>query len=256
MADAILYDSTKCTACRGCQVACKQWNELEAEETTNRGTYENPPELSPSTWNKIRFTELEQDGEFRWLFTRLACMHCTDASCASVCPTNAISKADNGFVIIDQDWCIGCGYCVQACPYHVPHKDERTGTARKCTSCIDRTSNGLRPACVTTCPTGALMYGDRDELLSIGEQCVNILGGNATLYGKNELGGLHAIYVLGDSPEVYGLPAEPKGATHNTIGQWIGGLVTAGLVTALPFWFVLKRKNQIAAGEINEGGVK
>ncbi|HEY40327.1 MAG TPA: 4Fe-4S dicluster domain-containing protein [Dehalococcoidia bacterium] len=256
MAEAILYDSTKCTACRACQVACKQWNELEAEETTNRGTYENPPELSASTWNKIKFTELELNGEFKWIFTRLACMHCEEASCQNVCPTGAISKTDEGFVLIDQKWCIGCGYCVQACPYEVPHKDEHTGTARKCTSCADRTSNDLKPACVTTCPTGALTYGDRSSLLSDAEQRVAALGGSATLYGENELGGLHALYILEDSPEVYGLPAEPQVATKNSIGQWLSGLITAGLITALPFWFIFRRKDQIAVGDANEGGAK
>ena len=119
MPKARLIDVSKCTACRGCQVACKQWNDLPAEHTTQTGTYENPPELSGSTWIKVEFRE--KPGE--WLFRAHTCMHCTDASCEKVCPTGAISH--NGeVVIIDQEWCIGCGYCVQACPYGVPHKDE------------------------------------------------------------------------------------------------------------------------------------
>jgi formate dehydrogenase iron-sulfur subunit len=265
---AFLYDATRCTACRGCQVACKQWNEYDEEiptvengvDAVNWGSYENPPELSAKCWLKIKFTEVERNNKVDWLFTRISCMHCTEASCQNVCPTNSISHTDDGFVVIDQEWCIGCGYCVQACPYGVPHKDEHTGTARKCTSCIDRRPHGYPPACIKACPPKALLYDDRSTLLTLGRQRVQDLKdagmSNANLYGENELGGLNVLYVLDDSPEVYGLPAEPKVATHNAIGQWIGGLLTAGLITALPFWFIIKRKNQIAAGKNNEGGAK
>jgi len=261
MAKAILYDATKCTACRGCQVACKQWNELEAEETTNRGTYENPPDLSPHTWIKIKFIELEKEGKLGWLFARQACMHCTDASCAQVCPTGAISHQD-GFVIIDQGWCIGCGYCIQACPFHVPHKDEVLGTARKCTSCIDRRSGDLEPACVKTCPTSALMFGDRDLLVAEGRARVEALKAegysNAYLYGDEELGGLHVLYVLDDSPAAYGLPESPQVAISASVGQWLSGILTAGVVAAVPFWLLFRRKKQIEAERQSkvEGGVR
>ena len=261
MAKAILYDATKCIACRACQVACKQWNELEVEETTNRGTYENPPDLSPETWNKIRFHEVERGAKIDWLFTRLACMHCTDASCEQVCPTGAISHQD-GFVIIDQEWCIGCGYCGQACPFHVPHKDEVLGTARKCTSCIDRRSNGMEPACVKTCPTGALTFGDRNELVAVGRERVQELKAegysDAYLYGDEELGGLHVLYVLEDSPAVYGLPESPRVAISASVGKWLSGILTAGVVAALPFWLVFRRKKQTEAEQQSEvgGGVR
>jgi len=264
MDKAILYDATKCTACRGCQVACKQWNELEAEETTNSGTYENPPDLSASTWNKIRFIETEREGQLVWLFGRHACMHCTDASCEQVCPTGAIAHQDNGQVIIDQEWCIGCGYCVQACPYHVPHKDEHSGTAKKCSLCtspgLNRLDEGWEPACVTTCPPGALEFGDRTTLLAEGRQRVQALKAkgyaNATLYGEEELGGLHVLYVLDDSPAVYDLPEDPQMATSTSVGQWLSGILAAGVVAALPFWFLFRRKEQVAAAQQSneEGG--
>lgn len=265
---AFLYDATRCTACRGCQTACNQWNENDEEipeiengvDAVNSGTYENPPELSAQTWVRMRFAEEERNGKLSWLFTRLACMHCTEASCENVCPTGAIAHLDDGFVLIDQEWCIGCGYCVQACPYEVPHKDEHTGTARKCTSCIDRRDNGYEPACIKACPPNALLYDDRDTLVTLGNQRVQALKAsgmsNANLYGETQLGGLNVLYVLDDLPEVYGLPAEPKLATSNSIGQWIGGLITAGLITALPFWYIFKRKEKITAGESNEGGAK
>ena len=254
MDKAILYDSSKCTACRGCQVACKSWNEHEAEETTNRGSYENPEELSPETWVKIRFIETERDGKFAWLFARRACMHCTDASCAIVCPTGAILKTDEGFVHIDQEWCIGCGNCVQACPFNVPHKDHlHTGTAMKCTGCtstgLNRQDAGLAPACVTTCPTGALKFGDRDQLISEANQRIADLKAkglsNTTLYGKNELGGLHAMYILDDTAEAYGLPESPQVASSTVIQKWLSGIVTAGVIAALPLWFVFKRRQEL-----------
>ena len=254
MEKAILYDSSKCTACRGCQVACKSWNEHEAEETTNRGSYENPEELSPETWVKMRFIETEREGKFAWLFARRACMHCTDASCSIVCPTGAILKTDEGFVHIDQEWCIGCGNCVQACPFDVPHKDHHhTGTAMKCTGCtstgLNRQDEGLAPACVTTCPTSALKFGERDQLLSEANQRIADLKAkglsNATLYGKNELGGLHVLYVLEDIPEAYGLPESPQVASSTVIQKWLTGVVTAGVIAALPLWFVFKRRQEL-----------
>ena len=253
---AILYDPTKCTACRGCQVACKQWNEHEGEETTNRGSYENPKELSPQTWVKMRFIEHEENGKLAWLFARRACMHCTDASCAIVCPTGAILKTDEGFVHIDQDWCIGCGNCVQACPFDVPHKDHHhSGTAVKCTACtsvgLNRQDEGLDPACVKSCPPGALKFGDRDQLVEEANQRIADLkangSSNAILYGKNELGGLHVLYVLENTPEVYGLPESPEVASSTVMGKWLTGIATAGVIAALPLWFVFKRKQELEA---------
>src|SRR4030043_1101334 len=114
MADkAILYDATRCTACRGCQAACKQWNENDefipgpSDEkgvvAKNRGSYENPPDLSPQTWLKMRFTEIESDGKVRWLFTRRACMHCTDAACVKACPNGTLYHHELGFVPYTKD---------------------------------------------------------------------------------------------------------------------------------------------------------
>ncbi len=270
---AILYDATRCTACRGCQAACKQWNENDEEIPTeengvdahNWGSYENPPDLSARTWVRMGFTETEQKGKVNWLFTRFACMHCTEASCEQVCPTGAISHQD-GVVIIDQEWCIGCGYCVLACPFDVPHKDEERGTARKCTRCItpglNRIAEGLDPACVKSCPTDALIFGDRNTLLADGRSRIQALRGkgysNAYLYGEEELGGLHVLYVLDDSPAVYGLPESPKVAISSSVGQWLSGILAAGAVAALPFWFLFRRKQQIEAEQKSkvEGDVK
>jgi len=214
---AILYDSSKCTACRGCQVACKQWWGLEGEKTTNRGTYENPPDLSADTWVKIKFNEISNgNGGVEWLFTRRSCMHCTDAACVKVCPTKALYYSPMGFVAYNKDLCSGCGYCVEFCPFDVPRAkgNDIIGIRKidKCRFCDDRISNGLEPACVKTCPTGALTFGDRDELVTNGQKRVQQLKAtypDANLYGEKELGGLHVMYVLLYSPQVHGLPAQP-----------------------------------------------
>lgn len=246
MPKARLIDVSKCTACRGCQVACKAWNELPAESTKQRGTYENPPGNSGTTWMKVQFRE--RPGE--WLFRAHSCMHCTNASCAEVCPTNAISH--NGeVVLIDQGLCIGCGYCAQACPFDIPHRDEETGTARKCTFCIDRITNGEQPACAKTCPPGAIQFGERVDLIEAAHRRVRTLTAlgypNANVYGDTELGGLHTIYVLTERPSGFGLPENPKLATATLVGQWLAGVITAAGVAALPFWLLFRRRKRLEA---------
>jgi formate dehydrogenase beta subunit len=212
----MLIDTSKCTGCRACQAACKQWNQLPAEQTAFNGTYENPANFSPVTWTKIVFNYKDKDanGRVHWLFSKQGCMHCTEAACIKVCPANAIYRTDFGTVRIDPDRCIGCNYCAANCTYQVIGFDRAANVARKCTFCYDRITNGEIPACAKTCPTGAITYGERSELIPLAQQRVQQLqqAGNseANLYGLEELNGLAMMYVLESNPESYGLIENPR----------------------------------------------
>lgn len=223
MAKAILFDATKCTGCRGCQTACKQWNGLPADwepGDLNRGTYENPKDLSEKTWLKMRFNEVGDagNGDMAWLFSRYACMHCGDAACINVCPTGALYRHEQGMVLYDRDLCSGCGYCVEACPFTIPRMEEGwsklTGkgkVAQKCTMCVDRitaTTSAVPevdriPACVKTCPTGAMNFGDREKMAALAKKRYGEAKSRfpkATLNGVEDL---RVFYLLADKPETY-----------------------------------------------------
>jgi len=212
-----LIDISRCIGCKGCEVACKEWNELASVETSNFGSYQSHRDLGPDTWLLMRFNEDEVDGDLRWYITKSACLHCAEPACLFACPApGAIVQYTNGIVDFNQDQCIGCQACVTACPFDIPRFESATRKVYKCNLCIDRVESGLEPACVKTCPTQAITWGPIAELRALAEDKVGQLQGrgfqNAALYDPAGVGGTHMMYVLphGDVPEAYGLPAEPS----------------------------------------------
>jgi formate dehydrogenase iron-sulfur subunit len=166
---AALVDVSRCTACRACQVACKQWNEKASEKTTQEGTYQNPPDLSHLTYTIIRFKEQVVKGEVVWNFFKDQCRHCLMPPCkeaADMMVEGAVLQDENGAVIFTEKT-KQCDFeeVRDACPYDIPRKDPATGILYKCTFCNDRIANGMIPACIKVCPTGALSFGDREEML-------------------------------------------------------------------------------------------
>lgn len=210
-----LYDSSKCTACRGCQVACKNWNQLPASIEEFKGNYQTHESTDGDTYTIVKMTEYEHpvDG-IQWKFAKFQCMHCVDPECMKACPRGAYSKTATGATNHDPNKCIGCQYCTYVCPFEVPKYRKREDKITKCTLCADRTAAGLKPACVTTCAPGALEYGEREEMLAKATERVKYLQmngfPNATIYGRTELGGLNKIYILTDSPDKFGLPVNPQ----------------------------------------------
>lgn len=256
----VLIDTYKCMACRGCQVACKDWNQLPAGITKFRGTYTNPPSLQPHTWTHMVFTETDQG---RWLFAKYACMHCNDAACISVCPVGAVKRTKEGVVWHDADACAGCGLCAELCPFHVPHISKDTNRMGKCTGCVERIANGLKPACVGTCPNGALEYGNRKELMAKAQERVEELvakGFSQTnLYGVNELDGLGRVYVLTELPAAYGLPVNPRYSASaylwKAAGYPIRKLASVGLVSGLIFGMLKWRSDRIQGKREKENSI-
>jgi len=231
---AILVTPEACIGCRACQVACKSWNQLSAIKTTNSGTYQNPPDLASAAFNIIQYNEVpSQDNPVRWLFVSRRCMHCEDAGCLNICPSGALYRTAEGAVAYDREKCIGCKLCVTACPFDVPRYDAENKMT-KCHLCFDRIAAAMEPACVKTCPTGALKYGDRDELISTAKN-----EGFGTVYGENDLNGLGSIYAFKDEPKLYGMIENP--AIPSSVVFWhtylkplslfgLGGVVAAAAI--------------------------
>jgi len=232
---ALVISPELCIGCRGCQTACKSWNQLPAAKTSNKGTAENPPDLTPNLYNKIRYVEMPSESNpVRWLFVSQRCMHCDDAGCMKICPApGALFKTKEGAVGFDKEKCIGCKLCVAGCPFNVPRYDEKDKIT-KCHLCSDRISQGLEPACAKTCPTGAISYGDRDSIMRKTQGT-----GYQKLYGEADLGGLGVLYAFIDAPKVYGMeesPAIPESIVFwhkvlKPLAYWgIGGAVAASFL--------------------------
>jgi formate dehydrogenase iron-sulfur subunit len=215
-------DTTVCIGCKACEVACKEWNQLPAENGGVRelsgDSYDNTRRLDGIHWRHVKFVEQfsEDRSAGRWLMMSDVCKHCVQAGCLEVCPTNAIIRTEFDTVVIQSDVCNGCRDCIAACPFGVIDINPASGTAQKCTLCYDRMQAGMEPACSQTCPTDSIQFGTIRDLQQRAERRVQQLHERgekrAYLYGADDkvLGGLNSFYLLVDAPEVYGLPRDPQ----------------------------------------------
>ncbi|MHB1174170.1 MAG: formate dehydrogenase subunit beta [Sulfuriferula sp.] len=259
---AKLIDVSKCIGCKACQAACMEWNDIRDEIGSCVGVYDNPPNLSAESWTVMRFSEVElEEGKLEWLIRKDGCMHCADPGCLKACPSpGAIVQYANGIVDFHEENCIGCGYCITGCPFDVPRISQKDNKAYKCTLCSDRVAVGMEPACIKACPTGALVFGSKDDMIHHAEGRITDLKQrgyqNAGLYDPKGVGGTHVMYVLqhADKPEIYSnLPRDPhisplvtlwKGVTKPLMSLGLGLVALAGF-----FHFVTVGPNEVKEKE-------
>ena len=259
-------DTTVCIGCKACEVACKQWNQIPADDFRWTGnSYDNTETLSASSWRHVKFIEQFPEAEppqrpqagdpgiglkpltlealvgdapsGRWLMMSDVCKHCVAAPCQHACPTGAILYNEFANVYIQPDICNGCAYCIAACPFGVITRSTIDGVAHKCTLCYDRQRDGLVPACAKACPTASIQFGPVEELRETGRRRVAELHGRgetgAYLYGDDvteTYSSLNSFYLLIDRPEVYGLPANPVNPWLAMLGDYARA-VGVGLLT-------------------------
>ena len=260
----VLVDITKCTGCRACVVACKQWNHLQMSTIPDRGTnQDNPPGLDSNTFTTINTVEVEVDQpDQEFVYWKRQCMHCNEPACVGACIVGALRKHEDGPVIYIQNKCIGCRYCMSACPFGIPtyQWEKASPWIRKCTFCADRQAQNLQPACCGTCPSGALLFGNREDLIKEARDVrykaspdkYATKNGTIHIYGEEEVGGTAWLYIAPASvsfedlhfPQVGDEPA-PKNARKamGTLPYYAGGVI---LVMAGAYWYT-KRRQKLAA---------
>jgi len=251
-------DPSVCIGCKACEVACKEWNEVPDDGFTWSGnSYDNTGHLGASTWRHVMFLEQDQpkgnqvtgpmglptesnphsEDPFRWVFLSDVCKHCEEAGCLEACPTGSIVRTEVGSVLVQNDVCNGCGYCVVSCPFGVidrrPEPLPDAGGAFKCTFCYDRQKSGLTPACAKVCPTESIVFGRLDDLRVRANERVRALResghGDAQLYDPQDTSvrGLHAFFLIFGQAEAYGLPPKPQVPTIYLKSSWMAALATA-----------------------------
>jgi formate dehydrogenase iron-sulfur subunit len=255
-------DTSICIGCKACEVACKEWNQVpDSIQGFTGESYDNTIDLGADTWRHVTFVEQRkppvtigpadgdgfglqtyQDGDdLRWLMASDVCKHCTEAACLDVCPTGALFRTEFGTVVVQEDVCNGCGYCVPACPFGVIEKRPEDGRVWKCTLCYDRLKDDKQPACAQACPTRSIQFGELDDLRERAEKRLGQLNEagltDARLYGADPddgVGGFGAFFLLLDEPEVYHLPPDPVDTTRHLGQVWAAaGLAAVGLAGAV-----------------------
>jgi formate dehydrogenase iron-sulfur subunit len=233
-------DTSLCIGCKACEVACKEWNHVpDSIQGLTGMSYDNTIDLGADTWRHVQFIEqptpVEDEEGFRWLMSSDVCKHCEEAACLDVCPTGALFRTEFDTVVVQEDICNGCGYCVPACPFGVIEKREGDGRAWKCTLCYDRLLDDKEPACAQACPTNSIQFGELEDLREHAQVRVLELQQSgvesAQLYGADPddgVGGMHAFFLLLDEPEAYSLPPDPKVTTRDLPGIWGAALGAAG----------------------------
>ncbi len=265
-------DTSLCIGCKACEVACKVWNSLPADNLSLSGmSYDNTRMLSATTWRHVAFIEQLQDGDgmrptllkpfqSNWLMMSDVCKHCERAGCLEACPTGALFRTEFDTVVVQQDICNGCGYCVPSCPFGVIELNLNDGKAHKCTLCYDRLKGGLEPACAKACPTNSIQFGEVDELRRHASARIADLRRrgrtDAYLYGvpgspgaTGGIGSLHAFFLLLDRPEVYNLPVAPDLPASRIKSGLLTGLgVMAAMVAAaaLTFGYGVRTHKQLS----------
>jgi formate dehydrogenase iron-sulfur subunit len=241
-------DTSLCIGCKACEIACKEWNGVPEADLVHRGTsMDNTGGLGPDAWRHVAFIEERRplepgdDGEggLRWLMSSDVCKHCTHAACLEVCPTGALFRTEFGTVVVQEDVCNGCGYCVPACPFGVIDRRADDGRVWKCTLCYDLLKDDRTPACAQACPTESIRFGELEDLRDHARARVTELVGRgesgAQLYLADEsdgIGGAGAFFLLLDDPEVYGLPPDPRDTTGDLPAIWRTTAMAAASILA------------------------
>ncbi len=259
---ALLHDMTRCIGCRGCQVACKQWNKRPAEKTTffSGPGYQNPADLSASTYTLITYNEVQISNRFDWVFGKLQCKHCETPACEQICPVQAITKTDTGAVVVDRDVCIGCMSCATVCPFNTPRYDaEDANHMHKCWLCFDRLSAGEIPACAKACPPKAIVFGDRDEILKEAKMRIDSEPGKYihAIYGQEEAGGTCVFHISNVPFEALGFKTDvPKetikvarAVVAPTFKEFVAMAGTGPAVFVLGVGWVINRRMELEKKE-------
>ena len=245
-----LVDTTKCIGCKRCMSACKRWNKLKVdryEELTDRDT-----SLTGDTWTVVNLRSQSMNREQR-TYVKWQCQHCEQPACAGVCPVTAITKLPEGPVVINEDKCIGCRYCFQACPYKVPRFDFEKRITRKCTLCYDRIPllNYMKPACVAACPVGALSFDYRHEIVKRARRRLQQLGYPSYILGLKEAGGTDVLTILPARPQDLGLVVAPEKVVNQGLDKiriTTSGLLAASLMAGIMHLYARKTRDRDKEG--------